>query len=316
MKTEAPSLVVPVIINAGSGRGHDNALRDLLAEHFSSAGMPANITMARGGAELEAAARKAMASGARTIVAGGGDGTINTIASVLADSSAVLGVLPLGTLNHFAKDLGIPLELGEAVRNIAAGRIARVDIGDVNGKVFLNNSSIGIYPTIVRNRERQQRHNGRSKWLAFGWALLAALRRFPFMNVRMKIDDTETRRRTPFVFIGNNKYRMTGFDIGTRERMNEGVLGVYVTQHCGRLRMVALALRALFGRLAQAHDFTMLSTPDITIETRHTRIAVATDGEVNVMRSPLHYRSRAGALKVLVPARTPRETSGKRADDA
>jgi YegS/Rv2252/BmrU family lipid kinase len=304
MKNEAPPLVVPVIINAGAGRGHDDALRDELSKYFSSAGLPADIVMAKGGAELDAAARKALASGARTIVAGGGDGTINAIASVIADSPAVLGVLPLGTLNHFAKDLGIPLELEQAVRNIAAGRITRVDIGEVNGKVFLNNSSIGIYPAIVRNRERQQRHNGRGKWLAFGWALLAALRRFPFLHVRMKVDRNETTRRTPFVFIGNNRYRMEGFNIGTRERMNEGVLGVYVTQHSGRLRMVALALRALFGKLAQAHDFTMLSTPDITIETRHARLAVSTDGEVNVLRSPLHYRSRPGALKVLVPART------------
>jgi YegS/Rv2252/BmrU family lipid kinase len=316
MKTEAPPLVVPVIINAGAGGGHDDALRDALSEHFSRAGMPANIIIAKAGAELEAAARKALASGARTIVAGGGDGTINAVASVVADSPAVLGVLPLGTLNHFAKDLGIPLELEDAVRNIAAGRIARVDIGEVNGKVFLNNSSIGIYPAIVRNRERQQRHNRRGKWLAFAWALLGALRRFPFMRVRMKIDQAETSRRTPFVFIGNNKYLMTGFDIGTRARMNEGVLGVYVTQRSGRLRMVALALRALFGKLAEAHDFTMLSTREITIQTRHARLAVATDGEVNVMQSPLRYRSRPGALKVLVPARTHAVESGARGDDA
>ncbi|MDB5824347.1 MAG: sphingosine kinase [Herminiimonas sp.] len=316
MKTESPALVVPVIINAGAGGGHDEALGKRLAEHFSGAGMRANIIMAKGGAELEAATRKALASGARTIVAGGGDGTINAVASVVADSPAVLGVLPLGTLNHFAKDLGIPLELDEAVRNIAAGRIVRVDIGEVNGRVFINNSSIGIYPAIVRDRERQQRHNGRSKWLAFAWALLLSLRRYPFLHVRLKVNQTETTRKTPFVFIGNNNYRMSGFDIGTREHMNEGVLGVYVTQHCGRLRMVALALRALFGKLAQAHDFTMLSTPDIAIETRHARLAVATDGEVSVMHSPLRYRSRPGALRVLVPARGPGGASGKRGGNA
>jgi diacylglycerol kinase family enzyme len=302
MKTDAAVLVVPVIVNASAGGGHDATLRDTLSAQFAAAGMPANIILAKDGAELVAAARTALAGGARTIVAGGGDGTINAIASVVADSPAVLGVLPLGTLNHFAKDLGIPLELGEAVRNIVAGRIANVDVGEVNGKMFLNNSSIGIYPAIVRDRERQQRHNGRSKWLAFGWALLAALRRFPFLHVRMKADHTETTRSTPFVFIGNNVYRMAGFDIGTRERLDEGVLSVYVVQRCGRLRLVALALRALFGRLAQAHDFTMLSTSEITIGTRHAHLAVSTDGEVQAMRSPLRYRSRPGVLKVLVPA--------------
>lgn len=303
MKTDAAVLVVPVIVNASAGGGHDTTLRDTLSAQFAAAGIPANIILAKGGSELVEAARAALAGGARTIVAGGGDGTINAIASVMADSPVVLGVLPLGTLNHFAKDLGIPLELGEAVRNIAGGRITHVDVGEVNGRMFLNNSSIGIYPAIVRDRERQQRHNGRGKWLAFGWALLTALRRFPFLHVRMKVDHTQTTRSTPFVFIGNNVYRMQGFDIGTRERLDEGVLSVYVAQHCGRLRLVALALRALFGRLAQAHDFTMLSTPEITIGTRHAHLAVSTDGEVQTMRSPLCYRSRPGILKVLAPAR-------------
>lgn len=302
MKTDTAALRTTVIVNAGAGQGHGAALRDDLAAQFLRAGLPVDVILAKGGAELLASARDAVARGVPTVVAGGGDGTINAIASVVADSPVVLGVLPMGTLNHFAKDLGIPLEINEAIRIITEGRVARVDMGEVNGQLFLNNSSLGIYPSIVRNRERQQRHNGRNKWLAFAWAMVAALRRFPFLHVRLTVDHGEATRSTPFVFIGNNRYLMEGFDIGTRARLDEGLLSLYVAQRSGRLRLVALALRALFGKLAQAHDFTSVATSKITVETRHAHLAVATDGEVHTMRTPLHYRIRPGTLRVFVPA--------------
>src|SRR5205823_8463154 len=116
------------------------------------------------------------------------------------------GVLPLGTLNHFAKDLGIPLELPDAVRNLVSGQPMAVDVGEVNGRIFLNNSGLGLYPDIVHDREKQQRRLGRGKWPAAVWAALAALRRFPFLSMRVTADGQRLARRTPFVFIGNNAY--------------------------------------------------------------------------------------------------------------
>src|SRR5476649_731552 len=110
------------------------------------------------------AAKRALARGVDAVVAGGGDGTINAVASVLAGSSVALGVLPLGTLNHFAKDLNIPLDLDQAIATIARGTTAQVDVGDVNGRIFVNNSSLGLYPHIVRARDQQQRRLGRGKW--------------------------------------------------------------------------------------------------------------------------------------------------------
>ena len=152
---------------------------------------------------MTAAARRALADGAEAVVAGGGDGTINAVASVLAGSGVAFGVLPLGTLNHFAKDLGIPLALDEAVRNVAEGKPMQVDVGQVNERIFLNNSSLGLYPDIVRDREKQQRRLGRGKWPAAAWATIAALRRYPFLSVRLTIDGAQHARSTPFVFIGS-----------------------------------------------------------------------------------------------------------------
>jgi diacylglycerol kinase family enzyme len=300
---------ISVIINAGAGLGYCSAWADELAARFRAQGLEARIVLAQGGEELIAAARQALADGTQTVVAGGGDGTINAVASVLADSTVRLGVLPLGTLNHFAKDLKIPLELDQAVANIAHGVALRVDVGEVNGRIFLNNSSLGIYPDIVRDREHQQRHLKRSKWVAFGWAVVGALRRFPFVSVKLKVNGGEHARRTPFVFIGNNEY-LQGLTIGSRERLDGGVLSVYATQHCTRTGLVGLAFSALLGRLAQARDFDVLLVPELVIESPHRRMRVATDGEVTLMAPPLRYRSRAAALSVIVPAATAATADG------
>lgn len=300
MKEGAP-IQVAVIVNGSAGRGHDEAAARALHDKFAASGMAATITLAQSGAEMVAAARQALADGMPMIVAGGGDGTVNAVAAVMADSGVAFGVLPLGTLNHFAKDLGIPLALDAAIQNVAAGRRARVDVGEVNGQVFLNNSSLGLYPDIVRDREKQQRRLGRGKWLAACWATVAALRRYPFLNVRLMVGGQRHARRTPFVFIGNNEYTMQGFNIGERARLDAGTLSLYVAQRPGRLGLVRLAWRALWGRLAQERDFDVLLARELEIDTRHKRIRVAIDGEVTVMLTPLRYRIRPGALTVIVP---------------
>jgi diacylglycerol kinase family enzyme len=203
-------------------------------------------------------------------------------------------------MNHVAKDLKIPLDLEGAVETIAAGRAARVDVGEVNGKIFLNNSSLGLYPRIIHEREKQQRL-GWGKWPAYLWAALAVLRRYPFLDIRLGADGKELTGRTPFVFVGNNEYQMERFDVGGRACLDNGELSVYTTHGTGRLGLVRLALRALLGGLRQERDFLAFTTTDMWISTRHKRVRVALDGEVTIMEPPLHYHVRPGALRVLAP---------------
>jgi diacylglycerol kinase family enzyme len=204
-------------------------------------------------------------------------------------------------MNHFAKDLHIPLQLGAAVKTIIAGHVTNVDLGEVNGHVFVNNSSLGLYPSIVREREKQQRL-GWGKWPAYVWAAIAVLRRYPFLSIRLDADGKEFASRTPFVFIGNNEYEMETLNIGGRACLDAGELSLYVTNRTGRLGLVRLAWRALFGGLRQEKDFLAMCTKEIWIETRHKRLRVALDGEVTVMQPPLHYRVLPGKLRVLAPA--------------
>jgi YegS/Rv2252/BmrU family lipid kinase len=291
---------IEVIVNATSGTGENAALKERLHELFARDGVVVHIELARSGHEISELAKRAALGNADIVVAGGGDGTINSVASQLLNTRKKLGVLPLGTMNHFAKDLHIPLELKAAVETIIEGHVANVDLGKVNDHVFVNNSSLGLYPSIIREREKQQRL-GWGKWPAYIWAAIAVLRRYPFLNIRLDADGKEFASRTPFVFIGNNEYEMETLNIGGRACLDAGELSLYVTNRTGRLGLVRLAWRALFGGLRQEKDFLAMCTKEIWIETRRKRIRVALDGEVTVMEPPLHYRVLPGRLRVVVP---------------
>src|SRR5687767_14944460 len=220
MQVAGAAHVIPVILNGLSGNGESSAQPESLERSFRQAGVAARIIVLRPGEDLREVARRALRDRPPVMVAGGGDGTLNGVAEVLCGTETALGVLPTGTLNHFARDLRIPAGIDEAVRIIAAGRRSRIDVGDVNGRCFLNNSSLGLYPNVVRERTRQQRRFGRSKRAAMVWATLAALRRSRLLDLRLQLEDGERSYRAPFVFVGNNQYHMEGFDIGTRERLD------------------------------------------------------------------------------------------------
>jgi diacylglycerol kinase family enzyme len=296
---------IPVFVNAAAGTGCNEADCKALEAAFHEAGAVARIVQARSGADLLEQVRSVAQEEPPVIVAGGGDGTVSAVASIVAGTPTALGVLPLGTLNHFAKDLGIPLDRAEAARTIVTGQRIKVDVGEVNGRVFINNSSLGLYPRIVLERTSQQRRLGRSKWSALFWATLTVLRRSPFLTVRLKVENEARDYRAALVFIGNNRYVMEGFDIGGRERLDCGVLSIYITQRAGRRGLIGLALRALAGRLHQADDFEALTTDAAEISTRRSHLHVATDGEVTLLETPLRYRVRPRDLHVIVPAQQP-----------
>jgi diacylglycerol kinase family enzyme len=290
------------IINGSSGGGCDDAwLRQHRPAMAALGASERHITLACGGTELDDAVQAALADGCSRVVAGGGDGTVSAVAQALAGTDVALGVLPLGTLNHFAKDLGIPLGAEAALQALRDVVERRVDVGEVNGEVFVNNASLGLYPRIVRGREQQQRRLGRGKWPAFAWAAWSTLRRYPFLDVRLDVDGREQWLRTPFVFVGNNDYAMTGWHIGARDCLDDGRLSLYLAQRTGRFGLLRLAVRAMLGRLQQAGDFLSLHTQALRIDTRHRTVHVATDGEVHLMGPPLQFRVRPKALKVLVP---------------
>lgn len=295
---------VVCILNCAAGTCDAEAVGALLRKLAAAHGVDCEILAPERGSDLAALAKRAVADGAAVVVAGGGDGTINAVASALVGGDARLGVLPLGTLNHFAKDLGIPLKLEDAIRNVFTGRSLAVDVGEVNGRLFLNNSSLGIYPRIVRLREAHQR-KGVRKWIAFVKALVYVLRRPRSIYLRLKIDDEHSRaRKTPFVFIGNNRYEISGLSIGKRAGLTDGRIWICQAPTADRWGLFRLTLRALAGSIRDS-DLEAVEAREVWIDTRHRRAAgesdISTDGEVARMAAPFHYRSRPAALRVIVP---------------
>ena len=295
------------VLNSKAGGSYNEAwlAKNRQAIEAVAAGGP--ITLVENGEQIHSAVQHALESNCSAVVAGGGDGTLNAVASMLVGQPVVFGVLPLGTLNHFAKDLGIPLDFAAALAVIAAAHTVEVDVGEVDGHFFLNNSSLGLYVDMVRHRKDQQQRLGRGKWPAFAWAAWSALRRWPVMTVTLTAEGKAWAHRTPFVFVGNNVYRMEGFRVGERDRLSDGVLSVYVAERAGRLQLFALALRALTGRLRQARDFRAFATTELRIDTPRPQARIATDGELCLLPTPMHYRIHPRALRVLVPA-APRKT--------
>ena len=298
--------MITVLLNPAAGTTHAGNLHAHVEQLFQAAGSPARVVSLGSGADAAEAARSAAEAGAEVVVAGGGDGTVNGVASALVDLAGrqpPLGVLPVGTLNHFAKDLGIPFDLARAVETIVAGHAMRIDVGDVNGRVFVNNSSIGIYPDIVVERERL-RHQGYRKWIAFALASVRILRRYRGVIVRITAGDATKASRTPFLFVGNNEYQADGIHLGARARLDGGRLFAYVAPRLRPRDLPKLVALALVGRARSQHTLETFAAVALQVETpRRRRVRVAVDGEVARMSTPLRYRVRPLALRVIVPAR-------------
>jgi diacylglycerol kinase family enzyme len=292
-----------VLLNLGSGPGPTPAGAEAarVGEAFRAAGVEAEVQAVPPG-RLDEVARAAAASPADAVVLGGGDGTLSTGAAVLAGGRKPMGVLPLGTFNHFARDLGIPLKLEDAVRTIAEGRVREVDVGEAGGRPFLNNVSIGLYPEMVRVRDDLRRHRGTRKWVGMLAATREVLRSPPFLSVSLRVFDEVARVRTPFVFVGNNRYEMDLFSLGARASLERAELSLYVARNARRWGLLRLALRALLGRLRQDKDFEAIALPQVEVAMPRRIARVALDGELFRMPSPIRFRVLPRALRVLAPA--------------
>ncbi len=295
---------VAIVFNPGSGSG-DAPDAGRLRALFGSRGVEAVVHAIREGGGVGQALAAAIAGSPRALVAGGGDGTVNAVAAAALEHDLPLGVLPLGTLNHFARDLEIPDGIEAAVDAIAgalaADRERRVDVATANGRVFLNNASLGLYATIVVDRERQQRRLGRGKWSALLRATLAALREPEAFEVVLEADGRRLQRRTPFVFVGNNDYIVQGPEAGRRACLDDGLLSVYVLHPRNAAGLVWLAIRTLLMGTAGARDLDAFAARELEVRARRGRLPFACDGEAGGIDPPVRFEVRPRALRVLAP---------------
>lgn len=241
------------------------------------------------------------------VAVAGGDGTLSSAAGILAGTGKPLAVIPGGTFNHFAKDLNIPLQWEEAVQVISNRNVQAIDVAEVNGTVFINNSSVGLYPKAVREREKYLHRLGGSKILAMIIASLSIFSRFPVFTIKLKAENEDLIRTTPFVFIGNNEYKLDMFNLGARKKITEGKLSLYTANCSKRLSVLRFAFKALINRIHQEKDFDLQIMREVILETRKRSVRVAVDGEVIRLEPPLHYKIRPQDLHVILPHQSEKE---------
>jgi YegS/Rv2252/BmrU family lipid kinase len=292
---------VPVLINSNAGTvGGDEKIGEKVADAFAKAGIDAEIELVEGG-KCEVRCRAIVERGDPLVIIGGGDGTISAAASALAGTETTLGILPLGTLNHFARDLRIPLAIDEAAALIARRTERPVDAAEMNGRLFINNSAVGLYPLMVIDRDLQRVRRGRSKKLAMILASLRTLARFNHQRLTLTVNDQKARVDTPLLFVGNNEYRTDIGAPGQRESIEGGVLSVYVMRKKTRRGLIAASIRALFNRSRPDDMVRIEDVERLRVSSRKTHLAVSLDGEVVRAATPLDYKIRKKALRVIAP---------------
>jgi diacylglycerol kinase family enzyme len=297
---------VIVLLNKHSGTqsADEESQRLTIEAAFTAAGIDADVRYVPGD-QLAAEARSSTQAGIDAVIAGGGDGTVSAVAGALVGDDTPLGVLPLGTLNHFAKDLGVPFNVVAAVAIIAQRNVQSIDVAQVNDRVFINNSSLGVYARALIDRDLRRERHGWRKWRAMASAALKIFRRSPMLRVRLTAPGDVRILKTPLVFIGNNRYRLELPNVGQRDRLDEGLLSLYVATTHTRWGMFKIIVRAMLGRLEQSRDFEALLVDTVTIDSRRSQLPVAIDGEITRLAPPLVYRTLPGALKLLAPISSP-----------
>jgi YegS/Rv2252/BmrU family lipid kinase len=293
-----PSTRGALFFNPSSGKklGEDT-LREL-KDAAAAAGLEA-IELTR---EIDCVAvvRERIQRGLRIFVAAGGDGTVNNIVQALVNTDAVLGVIPVGTYNHFARDLDMPLEWKEALDVILNGRTQQVDVGRVNERYFVNNLSIGLYPELVAKREEKGRDYPR--WKARLFAAYATLRKYP--HVTLMIDSAHHHElvRTHVFMVSNNSYDLSriGIEAG-RASMDEGRLSVYWLPHLPRVALMRFVARYLAGRVKETPGFRSFRTAHMRVQSRRSTIRVGIDGELFNLTTPLAITIAPQSLNVRVP---------------
>jgi len=280
-----PAATVAAIRDAFVARGHQVELRMI-----GRRDLPACFAALSGRDDLDA------------VVVGGGDGTILSAVGNGLGRDRPLGILPLGTLNLFARDIGLPLDPVQAAHAIACAGRAAIDLAEVDGHPFAIWASLGMHPWIVRRRDHLQRRR-LPKMTAMAIAALRGLIYFPQTEVTLTLDRGASRPvRTPMLFISNNAWRDEPPPL-SRQTLDTGRLEVHIATCSGRLSLLLLAVEAMLGRWRTSRRLQTFSASEVTVAAPRRRLMLSLDGEVVVMSSPLRFQVRHRALNVLIPGR-------------
>lgn len=308
MAASAPAPPLFIVLNAASGRAEAREGIATIVAILRAAGREHELLHVEDPTSLAETARTAVARARDCqgiVVAAGGDGTVNATAQAVVGSGCTFGVIPQGTFNYVGRTHGIPADTAGATRVLLNGRPKSVQVGAVNGRVFLVNASVGLYPELLEDREAYKRQFGRSRLVALGAGLVTLLREHRRLRLRLERDGRATVHTTPTLFVGNNRLQLEQIGLPQADAVDRGQLAAILLRPIGVFAMLVLLVRGAMSQLGEAEDVLSFGFERMTVTPRwhygRRRIKVATDGEIVWMRAPLEFSVRVGALTMLVP---------------
>ncbi len=297
-----------IVLNSASGHKDSNEEREVLAEVFNGAGRAFEFLQFDNPAEISSVCGKAVAlakENGGVVVAAGGDGTINAVAAAVLRSGCPFGVLPQGTFNYFGRANAIPQDARAAAIALLGASISLVTVGDVNGRVFLVNASLGLYPQLLEDREVWKQQFGRSRLVAFASGLATLFQARGQLRLEIELAGKTTSLRTPTLFVGNNHLQLAqvGIQQDHADAVNRGALTGIAVRAIGTLSLFGLLVRGMLGRLGDAENIDSFTFRKLKVALHgKRRVKVATDGEVTWMKPPLVFQVADTPLLLMVPA--------------
>lgn len=291
-----------IIVNRRSGAGDKSALNEQIDAAFRTHGWHVDFVACQRD-DLERRIADATRRPGGTIVVAGGDGTINAVASACLAAQRPFGIVPAGTFNYVARNLGIPTEVDAAVATIVAGQTRPIDVGEINGRLFLNNAGTGLYSHLIERREEDKKRLGRKRIVGLLSGVRCLLERHPLYRVELRADGEPQSLRTTTLFFGCNALQLENYNVAARECLDDGKLAVVSLALHNRADIARAAWAALTGKLDAADSIESFCARHVQVHTKRTALKVAIDGEIALMRSPLDVHLRRAALQVLAPGR-------------
>ena len=305
MPVTQPAMPFFIILNAASGHGEAGDTRAIISRVMREAGREHHLRLVENPADLAGIARTAVAQANQVggaVVVAGGDGTINTVANAVLESACPLGVLPSGTFNYFGRTHRIPEDTEEAVRMLLTASPRPVQVGLVNDRLFLVNASLGLYPTLLEDREAWKKQYGRSRLVALWAGLVSVVRARRQLRLQLDKDGELIQWRTPTLFVGNNKLQLQQIGMAEADALDAGLLVAIAPRPVGTASLLWLALRGALGSLGDAANVRsfVLRELAVTRSMRRSRsVKVAVDGEVLRLQEPLRFRVSPQPLYLL-----------------
>ena len=295
-----------IVLNTGSGRDDANDVQTTIQRILDEAGRRYELIPVHDGRQLPAMAQQAVTRAREqggVVVAAGGDGTLSAVAQAVLDSGLPFGILPQGTFNYFGRTYGIAQDTEHATRCLLAAQPQPVQVGLVNGRLFLINASLGLYPQLLEDREAYKRRYGRSRLVAVGSALVTLARAHRQLSVQLEHEGQTRTLKTPTIVVGNNALQLEQIGIAEADALKRGQLVAMGVRPVGTLALYGLVLRGWLSRLGDADHVFSFGFERLTVHVRRAqkRIKVALDGEIHWLETPLEFRVSERPLQLLVP---------------